>query len=143
MTAPEGTPYERLGGEARVRALAHAFYDAMEVHAPEVARLHELDAQGRVAEGPRERFADFLVEWLGGPPRYSPVHGHPRLRMRHFRVPVNLAMRDGWLLAMQHAMDRLDVDGEVRAFLDQRFREVADFLRNTREGDPSPNDTSP
>ncbi|MCA9586214.1 MAG: cyanoglobin [Myxococcales bacterium] len=123
-------PFHRLGGEARVRELAARFYAHMDDDEPALARLHELDAQGRVSAGVRERFAAFLVEWLGGPMIYSPVHGHPRLRMRHARVRVDTAMRDAWLRCMASAMDDLGVSGEVRTFLDGRFAEVADFLRN-------------
>jgi len=128
------TPFDRIGGEARVRALSEAFYDAMDAHEPELARLHELDAEGRVARGPRDRFADFLVEWLGGPRVYSPVHGHPRLRMRHARVPVDSTRRDAWLRCMNAALDERAVAEPLRSFLRGRFAEVADFLRNVDEG---------
>ena len=43
-------------------------------------------------------------------------------------------MRDAWLRAMCTALDRVGVSGELRAFLDGRFAEVADFLRNVPEG---------
>jgi hemoglobin len=39
-------------------------------------------------------------------------------------------MRDAWLRSMQRALDQRDVDAGVRAYLDTRFAEVADFLRN-------------
>jgi len=123
-------PFHRLGGEARVRELAARFYDHMDADEPALARLHQVDEHGRVSQGSRERFATFLVEWLGGPVVYSTVHGHPRLRMRHGRVLVDVAMRDAWLRCMAKAMDDLGVEGEVRSFLDARFAEVADFLRN-------------
>lgn len=125
--APAGNPYEALGGEARVRRIVERFYDAME---PPLARLHEHDADGKVARGPRDRFALFFIGWLGGPQDYIAQHGHPRLRMRHGRVPVDAAMRDAWLRAMQIALDAEGVDGWVREFLDARLAEVADFLRN-------------
>ncbi|HEX8537794.1 MAG TPA: group II truncated hemoglobin, partial [Cystobacter sp.] len=121
----------RLGGEAGVRALAEAFYDAMDANEPELARLHELDANGRVGPGTRERFGLFLMGWLGGPQHYMEKHGHPRLRMRHGHLPVNVAHRDAWVRSMQRALDARGVKGGVRRFLDQRFAEVADFLRNT------------
>lgn len=126
----EALPYDLLGGEAPVRALTEAFYDAMDAHEPELAKLHALDAEGRVSRESRDRFGLFLVEWLGGPRQYSTVHGHPRLRMRHAHVRVDVAMRDAWLRSMQRALDTCAVQGEVRVFLDQRFAEVADFLRN-------------
>jgi hemoglobin len=124
------TPYSRLGGTEAVLALAEAFYDAMDAHQPELAKLHELDENGRVSRGMRDRFGLFLVGWLGGPQDYMAKHGHPRLRMRHARVPVSGAMREAWLDAMRRAMDARKIDGDVRSFLDARFSEVADFLRN-------------
>jgi hemoglobin len=125
------TPFELLGGADRVRALVERFYDAMTDHAPALAQLHPCDADGRVSRTSRDRFALFLIGWLGGPQDYIDRHGHPRLRMRHGRVPVNVAMRDAWLRCMTIAMDAEGVTGSVRTFLDGRFAEVADFMRNT------------
>jgi hemoglobin len=124
------TPYEKLGGSDVVREIAIRFYDAMDRDEPEVARLHPLDEQGRVATESRENFASFLHFWLGGPQGYLHERGHPRLRMRHAPFPIDEAMRDGWLRAMSTAMDEVGVHGEVREFLDARFAHVADFLRN-------------
>lgn len=127
----EDMPFHRLGGEEGVIALTEAFYDAMDAHEPALARLHELDEQGRVSRGMRERFGLFLIGWLGGPQNYIPKHGHPRLRMRHAHFPVDIAMRDAWVRSMQRAMDARGVTGGVRRYLERRFAEVADFLRNT------------
>lgn len=124
------TPFEQLGGEAAVLALAEAFYDAMDAHEPALAKLHRLDANGKVDPEVRHRFGLFLVGWLGGPQTYQERHGHPRLRMRHMTVPVDSTMRDAWLRAMTRAMDTRQVQGAVREYLDARFAEVADFLRN-------------
>lgn len=126
----EDTPYLRLGGAEAVKALVEAFYDAMEAHEPELAKLHRLDEAGRVSRESRDRFAMFLIGWLGGPQDYIATHGHPRLRMRHNTVPVGVAMRDAWTRSMGRALDEKKVDGPVRHFLDTRFAEVADFLRN-------------
>ncbi len=127
---PSANPFEMLGGAERVRALVETFYDVMSEREPALARLHEVTPEGHVARGPRDRFALFLIGWLGGPQDYIEKHGHPRLRMRHGRVAVSIAMRDAWLRAMTAAMDQHGITGEVRAFLDQRFAEVADFMRN-------------
>jgi hemoglobin len=127
----EDTPFLRLGGEPAARALAEAFYDAMEAQEPALARLHALDARGRITPTTRERFGLFLVGWLGGPQHYTERYGHPRLRMRHARVPVDTTMRDAWLRSMGRAMDARGVTGGLRRFLDERFAQVADFLRNT------------
>ena len=125
------SPFEMLGGQAEVIALAHAFYDAMEAHEPALTAVHRCIEPGRVHPDIRERFALFLVGWLGGPQSYIERHGHPRLRMRHDRVPIDESLRDAWLRSMTRAMDARNVSGDVRHFLDARFAEVADFLRNT------------
>jgi hemoglobin len=127
------TPFARLGGEEPVRRLVTRFYDHMDAHEPELAALHERDEQGHVSAHSRENFSLFLLEWLGGPPVFSATRGHPRLRMRHARVQVNEAMRDAWLRCMASAMDAEQISGDVRAFLDARLAEVANFLRNSPE----------
>jgi hemoglobin len=126
------TPYDVLG-EAKIRALAAAFYERMDADEPALAHLHALDADGKVSRELRERFALFLIGWLGGPQLYVERHGHPRLRMRHAQVPVDTAMRDAWLRAMGSAMDDCGLQGPVRVFLEDRFATVADFLRNVPE----------
>jgi hemoglobin len=126
---PRQTPFTRIGGEAKVRALVERFYDAMDRLEPELAALHPLEA-GKVSRASRDRFALFLIGWLGGPEDYVRLHGHPRLRMRHGHVPVDLAMRDAWLRCMRQALDEEAVEPGLRAFLDEKFSELANFLRN-------------
>jgi hemoglobin len=126
---PSQTPFTRIGGEAKVRALVERFYDAMDRLEPELAALHPLEA-GKVSPASRDRFALFLIGWLGGPEDYVRLHGHPRLRMRHGHVPVDLAMRDAWLRCMRRALDEEAVEPGLRAFLDEKFSELANFLRN-------------
>ena len=113
-----------------MRALVERFYDIMGDREPALARLHRCTPEGRVARYSRDRFALFLIGWLGGPQDYIAEHGHPRLRMRHAGVPVGTEMRDAWLRCMTAAMDETPMPEELRKFLDARFAEVADFLRN-------------
>ncbi len=125
---PDHTPFDRMGEEG-ARALAERFYDHMDAHEPALVAIHR-NENGRVSRGTRDNFAAFLVEWLGGPRVYSSVHGHPRLRMRHAHVAIGIEERDAWLRCMNAALDHPRIDPEVRAFLERRFAEVADFLRN-------------
>ena len=122
--------FDRIGGADAVQALAEKFYDEMEAHEPELAAVHRRDDDGRVSRDSRDRFGLFLVGWLGGPQHYVEQHGHPRLRMRHARVAVHSPARDAWLRSMTRAMDAQGIHGGLRRFLDTRFAEVADFLRN-------------
>jgi hemoglobin len=125
----EATPFDELGGEPVVRALAERFYDAMDENEPELARLHPLE-DGKVSRGSRDRFALFLIGWLGGPQEYMRLHGHPRLRMRHAHVPVSQAMRDAWMRAMHAALADDSVPAGSRAFLNEKLSALADFLKN-------------
>ena len=132
--SPTDTPFARLGGEPTVRAIVERFYDAMSELEPALATLHPCDADGRVVRASRDRFALFFIGWLGGPQDYVAAHGHPRLRMRHARVPVDSAMAEAWMRCMRRALDDSGVTGDLRDFLDARLTEVASFLRNQSEG---------
>jgi hemoglobin len=127
------SPFEMIGGEAVARKIASSFYDRMDAEEPALAKLHKLDAAGRVSSTTRERFTLFLIQWLGGAGTYSELYGHPRLRMRHAHVQVDVAMRDAWLRCMMKALDDAGVTGDVRALLDMRFTDIADFMRNVPE----------
>ncbi|MFO0668723.1 MAG: cyanoglobin [Polyangiaceae bacterium] len=124
----EDTPYARLGGRDAVIALAQTFYDVMERDEVALARLHPLDADGRIVREARDRFALFLVGWLGGPQDYvAPRASAPPHAAR--AGARDIAMRDAWVL-QRAAMEAEGVDPDVRAYLDARFAEVADFMRN-------------
>ncbi len=127
---PADSPFELVGGREATLRLAERFYDHMEATEPELAKLHRLDAEGHVDRESRDRFALFLVGWLGGPQDYMAQHGHPRLRMRHAHVPVDVAMRDAWIRCMSLALEDTPMPEDIRAFLKTRFAEIADFLRN-------------
>jgi hemoglobin len=132
VNAPQDldSPYQMIGGRAVVERVAARFYEVMERDESALAGVHRRAPAGGIDPGVKERFALFLVGWLGGPQEYMEKHGHPRLRMRHARVPVDTSMRDAWLRCMNRALDDCAVTGHVRSFLDQRFAEVANFLMN-------------
>ncbi len=130
---PDYTPFDVLGVEGAT-LLAKRFYDHMDAHEPALVAVHQTDESGkRVAPVVRERFASFLVQWLGGPADYSKAHGHPRLPMRHAHVPIDIAARDAWMRCMNAALEDPAVPDAVREYLGRRFAEVADFLRNRPE----------
>ncbi|MCA9311697.1 MAG: group II truncated hemoglobin [Phycisphaerales bacterium] len=122
---PGNTPYDALGGDSAVRALVDAFYDHVRDDSPHVRAMHpEDDASSR------EKLHEFLSGWLGGPPLYIEKRGHPRLRMRHAPFPIDGRAVEEWLMCMGRAMDDRGVEGDLRAFLDQRFAQVAHFMQN-------------
>jgi hemoglobin len=126
-------PIDWIGGESVARTLAARFYEVMAETEPELLALHELGPDGKVAAHVQARFELFLVEWLGGPKEFSSQFGHPRLRMRHARVPIGTTERDSWMRCMKRAMDGLSLEGEPRKFIEEKLLHVADFMRNQPE----------
>ena len=70
-----------------------------------------IDADGRIRAmfpadlGPTSEsvrdMREFITQFFGGPSDYSLRKGHPRLRARHMRFPIDQAARDAWL---EHAL---------------------------------------
>jgi hemoglobin len=123
------SPFELIGTEA-VNQIVRRFYAVMAEDEPALAKLHSCDEQGRVLPQMQEKFALFLVGWLGGPQDYIEQHGHPRLRMRHNHVRIDKEMRDAWLRSMATALDEANLQRPLREFLDERLYGMANHLIN-------------
>lgn len=124
---PDNTPYDAIGGDAEVRGLVDTFYDHMD-RDPAFRTIRDLHPDD-LSES-RDKLYEFLCGWLGGPNLYIQRRGHPRLRGRHMPFPIGETERDQWLACMRRAMDDRNITGDLRAFLEQRFAHVADFMRN-------------
>ncbi len=125
------TPFERLGGEAGVRALVDRFYDLMDLE-PGFAGIRRLHPS--TLDGSRDKLHWFLCGWLGGPNHYMERFGHPRLRARHLPFAIGLAERDQWLACMDQAMGEVGIDPQLRERLYDAFMQTADWMRNTPGG---------
>lgn len=119
--------YERLGGEAGVRALVDRFYDLMDSlpEAYAIRKLHPADLSAS-----REKLFLFLSGWLGGPPLYTERYGDPRLRARHLPFAIGVQERDLWLMCMRQAMAELAVEEGLRRDLMAALTRTADHMRN-------------
>jgi hemoglobin len=126
MTIPT-PPYEALGGAEGIRRLVDRFYDLMDT-APEAANIRALHA--RSLKVSRDKLTWYLTGWTGGPPEYESRFGHPRLRARHLPFPIAARERDEWLWCMERAMAEHEMPDDVRAFLRDKLRALADFMRN-------------
>lgn len=129
-SAKPATPFEWLGGEARVRELVDRFYDLMDIE-PRYAALRA--SHGSTLDDARQKLFWFLCGWLGGPDYYIERFGHPRLRMRHMPFSIGILERDQWLACMNQAMQEVAVDPDLRTRLNQSFFQTADWMRN-RQG---------
>ena len=130
VPSPADPPFDRLGGKPGVVAIVERFYDAMSELEPDLARLHPCDPDGRVERSARDRFALFFIGWLGGPQDYAAQHGHPRLRRRHARVPVDDRMATAWMRCIRVALAEAAIDESVRVYLEAQLGSLALFLRN-------------
>ena len=126
--APVGeSPFERIGGEAAVRALVDRFYDLMDLD-PAYAELRALHPT--TLDGSRDKLFWFLCGWLGGPSHYTDRFGHPMLRARHLPFSIGIRERDQWLACMQRAMSEQAVDPSLAQRLAESFFGTADWMRN-------------
>jgi hemoglobin len=110
-----------------VLALVTKFYDLMD-SAPEAVNVRKLHAAS--LKRSREKLHDFLTGWLGGSQIYIEKHGNPMLRARHLPFAIGEVERDEWLWCMERALASVEMPEELRAYLWQRFRQLADHMRN-------------
>jgi hemoglobin len=127
MQADSPTPYELIGGDARVRELVDRFYDLMDFE-PAYRELRAV--HGNTLESAREKLYQFLSGWLGGPPLYTDKYGHPMLRARHLPFAIGDLERDQWMACMRQAMEEIEVPQGLRMGLTQAFKKTADWMRN-------------
>jgi len=124
------TPYDLIGGEVQVLALAERFYDLMDLD-PAYTVLRA--AHGSTLALARQKLFWFLCGWLGGPQHYTERFGHPRLRARHMPFVIGNTERDQWLACMDQAMQETGVPDELRQRLGAAFFQTADWMRNVPE----------
>lgn len=122
--APEEEIYARIGEDGFARLVA-AFY----------RRVPDDDVLGPMypphdLAGAEQRLRDFLVGRFGGPQRYIAQRGHPRLRARHMRFPVDRRARDRWVALMDAALAEAQLEPASAATLRAFFHEVATFMMN-------------
>ena len=121
------TAFERLGGEAGIRALVDRFYDEME-RLPEAATVRAMHPAD-LAESRRKLWM-FLVGRLGGPALYEQERGHPRLRARHLPFAIGQEEAGAWMLCMQRALEAEVEPGPLRDELQQFLGQVAGHMVN-------------
>ena len=128
MLTPTEADVMKACGEAGIRAMVAAFYRRVR-HDDLIGPMYPNDDW----QGSEERLAEFMLFRLGASDAYLEKRGHPRLRQRHMPFQIGIPERDRWLQLMGEAMDETRVQPFARAFLDQLFAQVADFMRNQPE----------
>lgn len=116
--------FDLVGGEEPLRLVVDRFYD--KVGADPILRPMYPPV---LAEAKRRLFL-FLVQFFGGPTRYSEERGHPRLRMRHFPFAIDRLARDHWLAHMRAAIDEVGIEEPARSMMRDYFERSSAFLIN-------------
>ncbi|MBB3945932.1 hemoglobin [Rhizobium skierniewicense] len=127
------TLYEAIGGERTVRALTRRFYELMDTlpEASNCRAIHPPDLSGS-----ENKFTEYLIGYLGGPPIYVEKHGHPMLRRRHFVAPIGATERDEWLLCFRRAMNETIENPKLREIIWTPIERLAFHMQNHEEQRP-------
>ena len=124
---PSPTLFDFLGGEVGLRAVVDRFYGLMAQDPAYTA----LRAMHRRDLGPmKEKLADWLSGWLGGPPVYMTRPDATCIAHAHATFQIDEQMRDEWLHCMYRALDECAVPASVQIRLRPPLAAMAEFLRN-------------
>jgi hemoglobin len=117
------TLFSRLG-EANLNTLVDRFYDLVFTN-DQISHLFKTDK-----EIIKQKQKLFLTQFLGGPPLYSQIHGHPRLRARHLPHPIGHDDAVAWLSCMSQAITSLEISETLKDQLFKQFIQTAMFMVN-------------
>ncbi|MFM8753137.1 MAG: group II truncated hemoglobin, partial [Phenylobacterium sp.] len=126
-TAPVAMPFDLLGGESGVRRLVDAFYDLMETDpdAEGVRGLHGADLTVS-----RDRLADWLSGWLGGPQVFPQRHpGRPCLMSVHHAFDIGPLETSQWLSCMRRALESSEAPAPLQRAMLLAFGRMSQGMR--------------
>jgi hemoglobin len=126
-TAPTQTVFELLGGDGELRRLVDQFYSLMD-SVPDYAPLRAIHATD--LNPMREKLADWMSGWLGGPALYDSRPDATCIGHAHAAFKIDATMRDQWVDCMNRALDECDVSADVQTRLRPPLAALAEFLRN-------------
>ena len=89
----------------------------------------------------KEKLADYLTGWMGGPPLYADKYGTVCMTTPHEPYHIGPEERDQWLLCMDKALEQTGASEELVEMLKIPMFRIADAIRN-KEG-PSSTATDP
>ncbi len=128
------SPYELIGGEPNLRRLVHRFYELMDT-LPEAYQLRKLHPEDLGSS--EDKLFMYLSGWLGGPQLFVEKFGHPRLRARHLPFPIDVEVRNQWLMCMQLAAEEVVPDNHFVTQFMEALTQLANHMRNQAESHPS------
>ncbi len=121
--------YKKIGGRKKIVKIVQRFYEIMKTDpmAKDCLATHpNLDN----IEVLSEKLTDFLCGWLGGPQYFLQKHGHPRMRMRHMKFPINQVAREQWLYCMNKSLEENNVSEEIRREMLHALDNLSGVIQN-------------
>lgn len=119
-----GDALELLGGEAGITRWITRFYDMIAAH-PLLAPLFTRDINLS-----RDKQIAFMVEFLGGPAKYTQLYGKPFLRFKHRHVTIGQAERDAWMELVMASLAGITSDASLTEEMRSRLAPLADAMIN-------------
>lgn len=99
---PHGnSPFQRIGGRARLAKLVDRFYDLMDID-PEYAPLRAMHAEDLAPM--RASLTDFLMAWMGGPRDWFDQRPGACIMSVHARLGITSESAEQWISAMTRAV---------------------------------------
>ena len=127
MNKQQFSAFDAIGGYETVERLVDAFYKRVKIN-PDLKPIFPDDFT-EIARKQKK----FLTQFLGGPPLYIEEFGHPMLRAKHLRFPINAKRRDAWLNCMNGAMDEIGLEEPWREIIFRRLTMTAHHMQNIHD----------
>lgn len=118
------TIYSKLGDE-NLKKLLDYFYDG--IFESDIAHLFNQTEKEII----KHKQYCFLSQFLGGPMRYNETYGNPKMRMRHLCHKIDEKARDTWLDCMKSAIDKLEIQDDLKVALFGCFPKLANHMVNS------------
>ena len=124
------TYFSQIGGAPAVNQIVEEFFRRMEAlpEARTVRAMHSDDLAKTKSVMKR-----YFSELLGGSMQFPESRGHPALRDRHAAFAIGPQERDAWMRCMREALEAAVPDESLRQHIEQRFYQLADWVRNDEE----------
>ena len=120
------TPYQIMG-EERIRELSDAFYEVMD-SAPEAAHIRAMHSKD--LNGIKQKLAEFLIGWMGGPSLYAEKYGSVCMTSPHKAYAIGHQEKEQWLWCMDQALDNIGADDSLKQMLAGPLRTIAEMVQN-------------
>ncbi len=124
------TYFSKIGGAPAIDKIVEDFFARMET-LPEARTVREMHSDDLAKT--KSVMKRYFSELLGGPMQFSDSRGHPALKGRHAGFDIGPKERDAWMRCMREALESTVSDESVRNYIEERFYQLADWVRNDEE----------